>query len=138
MTWIFGSFLVTPCALTSCHAVKCKQGYDSTIRAVGYNRSVTGRRPRDENCAFRFRERRESQSSEGHAAAQRYLGLQAGDSRRKIWEEEVLFLSICLSIYLSNNNCGSLPRMKWEIFFIKKCVSFVHWISYYHYGYTTK
>ena len=25
MTWIFGSFLVTPCALTSCHVVISKQ-----------------------------------------------------------------------------------------------------------------
>ena len=49
MTWIFGSFLVTPCALTSCHVVISKQG--STIRALGYNRCVTGRRPRDENHA---------------------------------------------------------------------------------------
>ena len=31
MPWIFGSFLVTPCALTSCHIVISKQ--DSTIRA---------------------------------------------------------------------------------------------------------
>ena len=30
MKWIFGSFLVTPCDLTSCHAVMSKQGYDST------------------------------------------------------------------------------------------------------------
>ena len=29
MTWIFGSFLVTPCALTSCHVVISKQGDDS-------------------------------------------------------------------------------------------------------------
>ena len=26
MKWIFGSFLVTPCALTSCHVGICKQG----------------------------------------------------------------------------------------------------------------
>ena len=26
MTWIFGSFLVTLCALTSCHVVISKQG----------------------------------------------------------------------------------------------------------------
>ena len=30
MTWIFGSFLVTTCALTSCHAVTSKQGDEST------------------------------------------------------------------------------------------------------------
>ena len=37
MTWIFGSFLVTPLALTSCHVVICKQ-----VKAVGSNRCVTG------------------------------------------------------------------------------------------------
>ena len=65
MPWIFGELLVTPCALTSCHVVISKQ--DSTIRTLGYNRCVTGRRPRDENHAVRFRQCRGSQSSEGHA-----------------------------------------------------------------------
>ena len=60
MTWIFGSFLVTPCAFTSCHAVISKQ--DSTIRAVGCNRCVTGRRPHDENHAVRFRQSAENRS----------------------------------------------------------------------------
>ena len=55
MPWIFGSFLMTPCALTSCHVVISKQ--DSTIRALGTNRCVTGRRPHDENHAVRFRQR---------------------------------------------------------------------------------
>ena len=35
MTWVFGTFLVTPCALTSCHAVICKQGDDSVSRQSG-------------------------------------------------------------------------------------------------------
>ena len=35
MTWIFGSFQVTPYALTSCHAVMNKQGYDSTSGHTG-------------------------------------------------------------------------------------------------------
>ena len=30
MTWIFGSFLLTPCALTSRYVVMSKQRYDST------------------------------------------------------------------------------------------------------------
>ena len=60
MPWIFGSFLVTPCTLTSCHVVISKQ--DSTIRAVGYNRCVIGRRPRDENHAVRFRQSAENRS----------------------------------------------------------------------------
>ena len=68
MKWIFGSFLVTPCALTSCHVVICKQG--STISALGFNRCVTGRKPRNGNHAVRFRQSRELQSSKGHAADQ--------------------------------------------------------------------
>ena len=35
MTWIFGSFLVTPCALTSCHVVSSKQGYDNASGQSG-------------------------------------------------------------------------------------------------------
>ena len=62
MTWIFGSFQVTPCALASCHVVISKQEDDSIISAVGYNRCVTGRRPRDENHAVRFRPRAENHS----------------------------------------------------------------------------
>ena len=62
MTWIFGSFLVTPCGLASSHILITKQEDDSTIRALGYNRCVTGRRPRDENHAGRFR-----QSAENHS-----------------------------------------------------------------------
>ena len=60
MPWIFGLFLVTPCALTSCHVVISKQR--STIRVVGYNRCVTGRRQHDENNAFRFRQSAENRS----------------------------------------------------------------------------
>ena len=51
-------FLVTLCALTSCHVAISKQG--STIRALGYNRCVIGRRPRDENNVVKFRQRAEN------------------------------------------------------------------------------
>ena len=50
------------------------------------------------------------QSSEGHTVDQRCLGLQAlvpPGSRKKIWEE-VLPLSIRLSIYLSTNKIWAL------------------------------
>ena len=60
MPWIFGSFLVTPYALTSCHVVISKQ--DSTIRAVRYNRCVTRRRPRNESHVVRFRQGAENRS----------------------------------------------------------------------------
>ena len=51
MPWIFGSFLVIPCALTSCHLVIRKQ--DSMIRALRLNRCVTGRISRDDGHAVR-------------------------------------------------------------------------------------
>ena len=70
MTWIFGSFLVTPWALTSCYVVIIKQLRDQGTR---YNRCVTGRRSRDENHAVRLDRGRESQSSKRHAANQRRL-----------------------------------------------------------------
>ena len=60
MPWIFSLFLVTPYALTSCHVVISKQ--DSMTRTVGYNRCVTGRRPRDENYAVRFRQSAKNRS----------------------------------------------------------------------------
>ena len=108
MPWIFGSFLVTPCALTSCHIMISR--LDSTIRAHRLNRCVTGRRQRDKNHVVRFRQ------SERIAV-------------EKIWEEEVLSLHICLSTHLSHTTeTSTLSRIKCEryIFFIKKCVSFVH------------
>ena len=49
------------------------------------------------------------ESSEGHAGGQRRLGLQGGASSGTPWpqeedigQEDILYLSICLSIYLSN------------------------------------
>ena len=128
MTYFFGSFLVTQCALTSCHVMISKQG--STIRAVGYNRCVTGRRPRDENHAVRFRGRRESQSSEGHAADQRCLGLQGVESvgtpgsRKKTWKKSSLWVYVSPSIspLISPpiTNCGPFSRIKWEIYLYKE------------------
>ena len=60
MPWIFSSFLVTPCSLKSYHVVISKQY--SAIRAVGYDRCVTGRRSRDENHATRFRQSAKNRS----------------------------------------------------------------------------
>ena len=62
MPWIFRSFLVTPCALTSCHVVISKQV--STIRTLRLNRCITGRRQLDENHVVRFGE-----SAENHSRA---------------------------------------------------------------------
>ena len=67
MTWVFGLFLVTSCALTSCHAVMSKQEDDITIRALGYNRC------RDENHAVRFGQCAENRRRARDTADQRRL-----------------------------------------------------------------
>ena len=129
MTWIFGSFLVTPCALTSCHVVISKQG--STISVVGYNRCVTERRSRDENHAVRFGQSaenriraRDTQPIRGVAdqLARSCKHLQPPGSRKKI-REEVLSLSICLYIFLSTNNkLWTLFENKARYIFLKRSV----------------
>ena len=60
----FGLFLVTPCALVSCHILISKQEDDGASRALRSNRCVTVRGSRDENHAVRFR-----QSAENHSRA---------------------------------------------------------------------
>ena len=135
MPWIFGSFLVTPCALTSCHVVISKQ--DSTIRALRSNWCVKGRRPHDENNVVRFRQSPENRSRawdtqpiRGVSACKGVLALASPGSRKKIWEE-VLSLSICLSTHLSHTTeTSTLLRIKCERYvFIKEVCSFVHWRS---------
>ena len=133
MTWIFGSFLVTSCALASCHILISKQEGDSMIRAFGYNRCVTGRRPRDENHTVRF-----GQCAENHSwardmqpirgrlwrACKGVHALAPPGSGKKIWERVILSLSICFSTNLSHTTeTSTLSRIKCERYiFIKKCV----------------
>ena len=73
MTWIFGSFLVTPCALASCHILISKQEDDSAsghlVEQVCNRKETTWWEPRRQI----WTECWESQSSEGHAANQRRL-----------------------------------------------------------------
>ena len=44
MSWIFGSFLVTPCALTSCHVMISKQG--TRVQQVCKRKDTTRLEPR--------------------------------------------------------------------------------------------
>ena len=128
ITWIFGSFQVTQCALTSCHVVISKQ--DCTTRELRSNRCVTGRRWHDENHAVRFRQSaencsraRDTQPIRGVLACKWVQALAPPGSWKKIWEE-VLSLSICLSIHLSHTTeTSTFSRIKCERFiFIKKCI----------------
>ena len=98
MTWIFGSFLVTPCALTSCHIGISKRGI-----AVKSNRCVTGRRPRDNHAvSFRQRQRIESRARDKQPSTDVRSSLTIRLAKKDMGQEEVRSLSICLSIYLSN------------------------------------
>ena len=66
MTWILGSFLVTPCALASCHILISKQEDDS---ASGHS-GRTGVYQEGDH-AVRFRQSAENREScQGHAVDQ--------------------------------------------------------------------
>ena len=105
MTWIFGSLLVTPRVLTSCHVVVSKPGNASV-------QSGPKGEYRDENHGGRFTQSAENlELSEGYATGQRRLGLRGGASVGTPWlteegmgQKEVPSLSICLSINLSTNS----------------------------------
>ena len=130
MPWIFGSFLVTPCALTSCHVIS-KQG--STIRALGYNRCVTGRRAHDENHVGRFRQSAKNRSRTWDTQLIRLslTSLQGGASIGTPWlpvedmgRRSPFSEYIYLSTHLSHTTeTSTLSRIKCEGYiFIKKCV----------------
>ena len=91
---------------------------------------------------FRFRRNRQNRSRardtqpiRGVSACKEVQALAPPGSWRKIWVE-VLSLSICLPTHLSDpTETATLSRIKCERYiFIKMCISFVHWISYYDYG----
>ena len=124
---VFGSFLVTVCFGKLSYFEK-----SSAIRALGYNRCVTERRPRDENHAVRFRQSAENRSRAWDLQSVRGVSDELAKgckcwhplgSRKKIWEE-VLSLSICLSTHLSHTTeTSTLSRIKCERYiFINKCV----------------
>ena len=60
------------------------------------------------------------------------LTLAPPGSWKKIWEEEVLSLSICLSIHLSHTTeTSTFSRIKCERYiFIKKCVCSLKFVNY--------
>ena len=141
MTWIIGSFLVTSGALTRIL---------QHVRALRSNRKeITWWEPRDQI----WTECRESESSEGHAADQvvsdeiprgckRWHPLAPGRWYGK--KKSSLWVYVSPSISQLTTNWWTLFENKaWEIhIFIKKCVSFVHylWLCFrldLYYGYTT-
>ena len=132
MPWVFGSFLMTLCALTNYHVVINKQ--NSTIRALGYNRCITERRPRDENHAVRLRQRQRSSRtrdtqqirgvSDKHAkgASVGTPWLLVEDMRRSPLSE---YMSLHPSL-THHRNISPFENKVWEIHFYKEVCSFVH------------
>ena len=100
------------------HVVVSKQ--DRTTRAVGYNKCITGRRPRDENHAVRFRQSAKNRvERERRSRSEAYMtSLQGGASVGTPWllEEDMGRRSplsdIYLSIYLSRKKQWPLSENK--------------------------
>ena len=115
-------FRFVPSDLVCCHILISKQ--DSTIRALRSNRRVTGRRPLDEKHAVRFRQKWENRSQASDTQPIRGVSdeIETGCKRlappgtwKKMWEEEVLSLSICLSTHISHTTeTLTLSRIKCE------------------------
>ena len=136
MTWIFGSFLVTPWALTSCHVVIRKQGWQC-IGKVRSSNCITGRRPRDvrttrsdldrvQRITSRARDRQPirlisdvSDDTAWKKGCKRWHSLvprrRYGTRRSPPSEYMTLHLSFKLTA-----NCGILSGIKWEIYFYKE------------------
>ena len=142
MTWIFGSFLVTPCALTSCQVVIRKQGmtacHGSQVQQV-CNRKETMWYPRGQ-ILYRVQRigsrARDTQPIRGLGRLWRY-GLHGGASVVTPWfPEEGMGKKKCpLRVYVSpsisqlTTNRGPLSRIKWKIYFYKEVFrSFIDWV----------
>ena len=98
-----------PVYLASSYILTSKQ--DNAIWALRSNWCVTGRRSRDENYAVRFRQSAENRSRARDTQPSRGVSddLAMGCKRwhppgswKKIWEKQVLSLSICLYTHLSH------------------------------------
>ena len=132
ITWIFGLFLVTPCALTNCHVVISKQGWQC-VRAGRSSRCVIGRWPRnmrttrsdldsvqrkstvEPGIVNRSEASRTSQTIRLARRCKRWHPLVPG--RR--YETRSRPLSEYMSHHLSLKliaNCVPLSRIKWEIY----------------------
>ena len=116
MTWIFGSFLVTPCALTSCQVLISKQRNDSASGQSG----PTGVKPEGDHVITTWSDLDRVQRIESRARdtqptrsvrSSLTIRIARGCKRWHPWlpeedmeQEELPSLSICLPIYLSINN----------------------------------
>ena len=122
-----------PACLTSCHILISKQ--HSTIRALGSNRYVTGRRSRDENPAVTFRQSAKNRSRARDTQPNLQGGASVGTPGSwKIWEEEVLSLSICLSTHLSHTTeTSTRSRIKCERYIFLKRSVFVRSLKFVNY-----
>ena len=139
MTWIFGSFQVTLCALTSCHVWLVNKGMAAYRGSQG--QQVRNRKEATwyENHAVRFRQSRKLRVERGIRSRSEALGrlwrygFQVGASFGTPWlpKEDMGQEVPTLWVYISQltANCGSLSRIKWEIYFYKEV--FRPFIDYY-------
>ena len=135
MTWILASFLVTPCALTSCYVLISKQGMEecqgSPVQLV-CNRKVT---TWYENHAVRFKQSRvrDTQPIRGVRSSltiqfARWCKRWSLLAPWRRFETRRSPLSEYMSLYLSlklTTNCGPLARIKWDVFYIYVFRSFI-------------
>ena len=138
MPWIFGSFLVIPCALTSCHVVISKQ--DSTIRdtqvvRVCNRKETTWWEPHGQIWT---RSRSERRLWRAYKVVQ---ALAPPGSWKKIWKEKVFFLRISFSTHLTHTTeISTLSRIKCERYIFYKKSVFVRSLKFvnqcFDYGYT--
>ena len=125
MPWIFGLFLVTPCALTSCHIVISKQ--DSTIRSLGFNRCVTGRSLR-EGATWSDLERVQRIAVEQGTCSRSEVSRLARGCKclhslapgRRYGKKSFLWIYVSPTISQLTTNDGPLLKIKLERYFYKK------------------
>ena len=120
-----------PVCLASCHILISKQ--DSTIRLLRSNRSVTGKRSRDENHAVRLRQSAENLSRARDTQPTRGVSDELARGCKR-WHPLVPGRSMGrrspLSEYMSlhppltqHRNVNPFENKVWDIYiFIKKCV----------------
>ena len=140
MPWIFGSFLVSPCAW---HAVTFWL-VNRTTRSR-HSGCVTGRRSRDENRAVRFRQSAENSRvrdtqptravSDELARGCNYSHPQA-PGRRYRKKKTSLWVYMSLHPYLTHHrNINPFENKVWEMYiFIKKFVNYI-WLCFHLYMY---
>ena len=136
MTWIFGLFLVTPCALANCHILSSKLKDDGTsghLGRTGGMRTTRSDLDRVQRIAVERGTRSWSEVYRLARGCKRCHPLVSG--RRYVKKSsisEYMSLQPSLTYHRSIN---PFENKAWEIYFYKGVGSFVHWGSYIMFDY---